>query len=327
MGARSFYLRALPRRVLSFAVNVGRLDRTSIGAFDVNRRALRFLDAAKAGGVPFFLFVNYMDAHLPYVPDPPFDRLYAGFDRGFLPYKVEDLNMRVSAGTHGLTPAEKEHITSQYDGGIAEEDSAIGDLLKRLRELGMYDDTLVVITSDHGNAYGEHGLLDHFLGFLYQELVHVPLVVKYPGQQGAGKSDDLASQVDVLPTILDLLGLKPSPELQGRSLLQPTPDGVVYSQAARNALLGLGNPRFAGLRRAIVSGSMKLILWTAGPPELYDVASDPTEQHNLYNAQDPQAIELRRRLESWIAAMPRPSAPHILDKTTQERLKSLGYVQ
>jgi arylsulfatase A-like enzyme len=316
---------------------------------------LQFLDAAKTSGAPFLLFVNYMDAHTPYAPDPPFDARYPGLDRGFLLHKP-GLELRVNAGKQRLTSQEAAHVGSQYDGGIAEEDSAIGDLLRRLRESGMYDDMLIIITADHGDTHGEHDLLDHFLGFVYQELVHVPLVIKYPDQRQGSQSDDLVSQVDILPTILDLCGLltnpaqnasgaagllppdpvrpagrfalKAGPEIQGRSLLRAA-DGTlaVYSQGTRNPLMGVGNPRFAGLRRAIYSGSMKLILWTAGPPELYDLASDPAEQHNLYKPDDPRAAELRRRLESWILAMPRLNAPHSLDKLNGERLKSLGYIQ
>jgi arylsulfatase A-like enzyme len=261
-----FYLRASARRLLSLVVNMGRLDRTSVSAFDINHGALQFLDAARASGAPFFLFVNYMDAHLPYVPDPPFDTRYPGLDRRFMPADVPAVNKRVNAGAHGLTAPEREHIVSQYDGGVAEEDAAISDLLKRLRESGMYDNTLIVITADHGNAHGDHGLLDHFIGFVFQELIHVPLVIKYPGQQDASRSEDLVSQVDILPTILDALGMKTGPAVQGRSLLKPAPDGgaIVYSQGTRNVLTGVGNPRFGGLRRAIFSGSMKLILWTGG---------------------------------------------------------------
>ncbi|HLH42501.1 MAG TPA: sulfatase [Bryobacteraceae bacterium] len=326
---RPFYLRALARRLLTLVANMGRLDRTSVSAFDINRRVLEFLDAAKASGAPFFLFVNYMDAHLPYVPDPPFDRRYPGLDRRFIPAGVSALNKQVNAGARRLTAAETEHIVSQYDGGVAEEDAAIGDLLARLRESGLYDGALIVITADHGNAHGEHGLLDHFLGFVYQELVHVPLAIKYPGQRAAARSDDLVSQVDILPTILDSLQLKPGPEVQGRSLLKPAPESgaIVFSQGTRNVLTGAGNPRFGGLRRAIFSGSMKLILWTAGPPEMYDLAADPAERRNLYNPDDPQAIKLRRGLETWIAAMPRLIAPHNLDRISGERLKSLGYIQ
>ncbi|HLH42502.1 MAG TPA: sulfatase-like hydrolase/transferase, partial [Bryobacteraceae bacterium] len=325
---RPFYLRASAQRLLNLVASTTRFSKNSLSAFDINRRVLEFLDAAKASGAPFFLFVNYMDAHSPYVPDPPFDTRYPGLDRKFVLH-LASLETLVNQGKQRLTAQQAEHLASQYDGGIAEEDAAIGDLLQTLRESGAYDNTLVVITADHGDTHGEHGLIDHFLGFVYQELIHVPLAIKYPGQRAAARSDDLVSQVDVLPTILDSLDIKPGFSVQGRSLLRPAPEGgpILYSQGTRNPLMGVGNPRFNGLRRAIFSRSLKLILWTAGPPELYDLAADPAEQHNLYNPDDPQAIKLRRGLETWISAMPRLIAPHSLDKINGERLKSLGYVQ
>jgi arylsulfatase A-like enzyme len=326
-GDRPFYLRAAARKVLGLFINPGLLDRPSFNAWDINRRALPILDAMKTG--PFFLFLNYLDAHTPYVPDPPFDKQFPGFDPSVNPFELHDLKLQVASGKRRILPNEKAHLISQYDGGIAEEDAAIGVVLNRLRELNLYDNTLIVITSDHGDTFGEHGLADHFLGFVYQELVHIPFLIKYPGQRAPGSSDDLVSQVDVLPTVLELLGDKAHAGIQGRSLLRPIPgDGLtVFSQGTRSGLVGVGNPRFEGLRRAVISRSMKLISWTAGPPELYDLAADPAETVNLYRPDDPRAVELSQRLSSWVAAMPPRKAPTKLDKSTIERLKSLGYTQ
>jgi arylsulfatase A-like enzyme len=326
---RPFYLYATARRLLSLVVNTARFEKILPSASDINGRVLQFLDAAKTAGAPFFLFVNYMDAHTPYVPDPPYDKRYPGLDPHIAPHQISPLEIQVDSGKHELTAREKNHLSAQYDGGIAEEDAAIGALLKRLRDLGLYDDMLIVVTADHGDTLGEHGLMDHFLGFVYQELIHVPLAIKYPHERGASRSDELVSQVDLLPTVLDLLGRKPNPELQGRSLLRPAPaDGpTVFSQGTRDALVGAGNPRFTGMRRAILRGSSKLIEWSAGPPELYDIDADPTESHNLYRPDDPAAIDLSRRLASWVSSMPRQTVPHKLDKSSAERLKSLGYIQ
>src|SRR6185369_11061413 len=132
-------------------------------------------NAMKPGGAPFFLFLNYMDAHTPYVPDPPFDTRFPGLDSHVNPYELHDLKLQVASGKRRILPNEKAHLIAQYDGGIAEEDAAIGLVLNRLRELKLYDNTLIVITSDHGDTFGEHGLADHFLGFVYQDLVHIPL--------------------------------------------------------------------------------------------------------------------------------------------------------
>jgi arylsulfatase A-like enzyme len=304
------------------------LERPSLTASDINDRALKLLDEVKVSGAPFFMFLNYMDAHTPYVPSPPFDRQFPGLDSGLNPYDFHELKLQVASGKRQILPNERAHLIAQYDGGIAEEDSAIGAIVNRLRQLGLYDNTLIVITADHGDTFGEHGLADHFLGFVYQELVHIPMVIKYPRQRDAKQSDELVSQVDVLPTVLDLLGARPRSELQGRSLLQPAAaeDLVVYSQGTRSGLVGVGNPRFNGLRRAAFAKSLKLIAWTAGPSELYDLATDPTEQHNIYRL-DPRTTKLSERLRHWVTTMPPRRAPTKIDRSNAERLKSLGYIQ
>ena len=326
---RPFYLRAAAQKVLRPILNTGPLERPSMTAWDVNTSAVSLLEEMKATAAPFFLFLNYLDAHTPYVPGPPFDKRYPGFDPSMNPGGFHDLKLQVGFGKRRLLPHERAHLLAQYDGGIAEEDAAIGALLKRLREMGLYDNTLIVITSDHGDTFGEHGLMDHFLGFVYQELVHIPMLIKYPGQSTPHRSDDLVSQVDVLPTVLESLGVKPHAGLQGRSLLQPAPSPgpVVFSQGTRSGNVGVGNPRYAGLRRAIFSGSLKLIHWTSGSPELYDVASDPAEENNLYQSDNPRAAELAQRLRGWVAAMPPRKAPTKLNPSTLDLLKSLGYVQ
>ena len=325
---RPFYLREWVKRILSRRVNTGALDRPSRIASDINRRAMAYLEQAGASAVPFFLFVNYMDAHTPYVPESPFDTRFSGpGGRRLDPSTLHDVKLRVDSGKSQLLPEESQELLAHYDGGIAAEDAAIADLLNRLRTLGLYDNTLIIITADHGDTFGEHDLMDHFLGFVYQELIHVPLIIKYPGQRDATQSDELVSQVDFLPTILEVVGAKPPVLPQGRSLLKPS-SRVVFARGTRSPQVGLGNRRFDGLRRAIFSGPMKLITWTSGPPELYDLAADPGERHNLYTSGDPRALDLSRQMEQWVAAMPRQSVqPTRLDKSAAERLRSLGYVQ
>jgi arylsulfatase A-like enzyme len=309
-------------------VDIATLDKNTLSAADINRRALPLLDQAR--DVPFFLFLNYMDAHTPYVPGPPFDSRFPGSDPHIEPASLNQLMLQVDCGKRQLTASEKRHLMAEYDGGIAAEDLAIETVLKRLRDLGLYDNTLIIITADHGDTFGEHDLMDHFLGFVYQDLVHIPLLIKYPGQHNPAESDDLVSQVDLMPTVLDLLKAAAPAQVQGRSLLRPAPNsgGVVYARGTRSSAVGGANPRFLGLRRAVFSGSLKLIAWTKGPSELYDLAADPTEQHNLYSPDDPRAVELSHRLQNLVADMPHHDFQSLkLDKSTVERLKSLGYVQ
>ncbi len=327
---RPYYLREGVRRVLGRYVNFANLDRSAMTAQDINQRALKVLNQAHEKQVPFFLFLNYMDAHTPYLPSAPFDTRFGGGIRKVARAALHDLKLKVDRGERKLLPAEARNLVAEYDDGIAEEDSALGALFQRMREMHIYDQTLIIVTSDHGDTFGEHDLMDHFVGFVYQELVHVTLLIKYPGQRSAARSHDWVSHVDFLPTILECVHAQLPSGLQGRSLLGPEPTGgaVVYSRGTRSPLVGLGNRRFDGLRRAVFSQDMKLISSTAGPPELYDLRLDPHEQHNVFEPNSPLAERLSERLNKWIAAMPHPkrTLPKY-DRSAVERLKSLGYVQ
>jgi lipoteichoic acid synthase len=203
---------------------------------------------------------------------------------------------------------------SQYDGGIAAEDAAIGELLTWLGRRNALDNTLVIIMSDHGEGFGEHSLLWHAFGFLHQTQIAIPLIVKYPHQNEGRRSDRLVSQVDVAPTIFDLVGIPRPKDLPGENLMKPASGSdTVY---ARAIAVTPTIPRFQGIRRTILSGSLKLITWTQGPPELYDLASDPGEEHNLYQPGDPRVEGLLQSLAKWEASAPRPAlAPSALDRS------------
>jgi arylsulfatase A-like enzyme len=327
---RPFYLREGARRVLSLAEDTAAFDGNVLRAEDINRRAFELLDRATHNEQPFFLFLNYMDAHGPYVLPSPFDARFPGRDPHF--NRVSGhirLTLGINSGQRHISAAERRHVISQYDGAIAYEDEEIGKLLARLHELGCYDNTLIIITSDHGELFGQHDLMGHNVGSVYQDLVHVPLLVKYPGQHDGRQSDTLVSQVDLMPTVLDLAGISPPPGVQGQSLRLPRADSdAVYTEAIAVTYLAEMNPRFRGVRRGIFAGTRKLTTWTEGRTELYDLAADPGEARNLYRTDDPGAKALERQLSAWAAAAPRDAEqPGKLDKNSVERLKSLGYAQ
>ncbi|MBV9396732.1 MAG: sulfatase [Bryobacterales bacterium] len=315
-----YYLREAAIRVLGSATNTDYFVRYTRTASDINQCAGAMLDEAAASrSSNFFLFVNYMDAHAAYIPDAPFDTLFPACGPPLRAASYRRIKDEVNSGKRMLESSEKERLISQYDGGIAEIDSAINGLLGKLRALGLFENTVVIITADHGEAFGERGLLEHKMNNLNQELIFVPLIVKYPAQHAARRSDQLVSQVDLMPTILDVARIPPPAPLEGRSLLAPAPSGArdVFAETA-----GLQS------RRAILSGSLKLIASPNGAFELYNLASDPEEKQNLYSPANPEAVELRNKLEAWLAARPRGQAPATkLDPASVERLKSLGYVQ
>ncbi|HEY7335273.1 MAG TPA: sulfatase [Bryobacteraceae bacterium] len=315
-----FYLRERARGLMGrWSAQFDKPFRT---ATDIRARGEALLAQAKRNRRPFFIFLNYMDAHWPYTPESA--RLQEIPGRA-----AHNLTINVNEGNVSLSLAEKEFLISEYDAGIAVEDASIDAVLKRLRALGLYDNTLIIIASDHGEGFMEHGFLDHVAGMTYQENLHVPLLIKYPQQSEGARSDLLVSQVDLLPTILDVAGLPARPGLPGKSLnrAQPSDSDAVFA-VARPGVPGKKNPKIQGARNVIVSGFMKLISWTAGPSEMYDLSSDPGEKRNLYSRDDPRAIALNQRLSKWVASMP-PLKRNAgkMDKSTMERLRSLGYTQ
>jgi arylsulfatase A-like enzyme len=326
-----FYLREGARRLLSLAVDTAGFDAATLRAADINRRAIALLNQSTHDRL-FFLFLNYMDAHLPYVPRPPFNNLFPGRDPHVEPRSEAGLAFTVITGHHHINEAENRHFVSQYDGAIAYMDSEIGNLLAGLRQSGLYENTLIIITADHGEAFGERDLMTHELGFVYQNQVRIPLLVKYPGQHEARQVDTLTSQVDLMPTVLDVAEISLPPCVQGHTLRLPRTDGSdkAYSEAMAMPIpfLSPENRRFRGVRRAILAGHWKLITWTEGPSELYDLETDPNETRNQYRRADPRAVALGDQLTAWAAAAPPQLAqPHKLDKNSVERLKSLGYAQ
>ena len=297
---RDFYLGALVLRGLSHWIDSEMAMLTTRRAEDINQGALEFLQDRGGAEAPFLLFLNYMDAHEPHTPGSPFKEMFPGKMPLYELVTLRSRKNEINSGKREMQLWEQEHIMAQYDAGIVAEDSAIGELIDTLKELGLYENTLIVVTADHGHAIGEHGYLGHGLGTVYQEEVHIPLLVKYPGQQDAARADFPVSQVDLLPTILDTVGINlPSASLPGQSLRQPVPgatftEAVSYDYPPRKPLL-------AGVRHAMFEGPRKLIVWSDGEPELYDLSEDPGEQDNLYNPDDPDTQEMLTRLNSWIA--------------------------
>lgn len=325
-----FFLMARAGDLLNLVLDTTPFDARLLRAADINRHVLTLLAGARNARQPFFLFVNYMDAHAPYTPPPPFDLKFGGRDSHFKAGNILDLTTAVYSGERHISAQERAYFVSQYDGGIAYEDEQIEDLMGRLRELGLFENALIVITADHGEAFGEHDLIQHGAGSVYRDLVHVPLLIKYPNQRQAREFDTLVSQVDLMPTVLDVAGISRPSGLQGRSLYSSPIGGpnAVYSESMAPPSISALNSRFRGFRRGMFVGPVEVITWTEGPPEVYDLEADPDETHNLYRVDDAQAKALAGRLSAWLAAAPRQfDEPSKLDKSSVEKLKSLGYAQ
>jgi len=334
-GSKRFFLRDRVRRLLAWAFPSREFDRQTRMGEEITGDALRFLEPFRGGKGPFFLFLNYMDAHSPYVPPAPYDTMFPGLDSMFTHPKFNAMAEEVMREKRPIRDAERNHIISQYDGAIAYLDKQVGDILNRLKEWDLAGNTLVIVTSDHGEAVGDRFLLEHGGVSAYQEHVRVPLLIRYPGGQSQGLVvDETVSQVDVMPTSLAVLGLKGPARTQGFDLrnVDSLRDRRVYTECFASKLLRPLHPKFNRDVRAVYAGGVKFIHPTAGPREMYRLAEDPQEQRNVFRAEDPLASSLKDNLTDWMKAArlvrgTSSGAPTALDKETLERLRSLGYVQ
>jgi arylsulfatase A-like enzyme len=285
----------------------------------VNRAFLDWL--RRAGGLRFFAYLHYMEPHGPYAP-PPSLRPAAppGIRRDLAEGWVQDFARNFDRGRVGPpSPAEVAHLSALYDGDVHSWDDAFAPLLRALEHSGLLDRTVVVVVADHGEEFLEHGKLTHG-AHLYEETIHVPLVMVGPGIP-AGRRADLAQQIDVLPTVAALLGAPPPPGLPGRDLLSTHEAGDVVSEIVS----GFGDAGAGAGTVALRTPRWKLIRRTGLPVELYDLAADPGEHTNVA-AREAETAALGARLDRWASAAPAPPPAVASDPDLRNRLRQLGYV-
>lgn len=324
---RGFLLRGAVRLAAAWLAGGNDRDTRFVAADEIDCRALNFLGAAPAGSRPFFLFINYMDAHTPYVAPPPFADLFPGRIPGFR-WEMATMKPEVSGRIVGKLPErERRHRLSQYDGAIAWLDESLRRLCAELKRRGLYDNTLIVVTADHGESFGEKGLLAHGVS-LYQGLIRVPLVVKFPGQEPARRLRDPVGAVDIFPTVLDVAGVEPRNAPAGRSLRRIAlgEQRWIISETWWEPK-GSGSPsgRYSSAV-AVISGSLKAIFRADGGVEVYDLAADPGETNDL-RAVVPLPPKFLAELAQFEggAALAKRRAPR-LDLKRKKQLESLHYL-
>jgi arylsulfatase A-like enzyme len=264
-------------------------------AEEVNRAFLDWLP--KTSGRPFFVFLNYFDAHAPYRPPAPFDTAFSPED-----YTAPSGSV--------MRPERLKETQACYDGGIAYQDAHLRALLAELRARGYLDDTIVVVTSDHGELFGEHGLVEHG-NSLYMDLLGVPLIVSSPKRVPAGlEIREGVTPRDLPATIMDLAGYSTAP-FPGTSLARFW-TGRAPAVAAHSPVLAEAHappnpapwaPLAKGAMKSIVQGPYHYIWRADGTEELYDVDKDPKEDVNLTGPEfEATRRELRIALQSGTSA-------------------------
>lgn len=294
----------LRKRVVDFLKDVlpeSSFDLTYRKANVIADELIERIDAVHARGERWFCFANFMDAHAPYDPPEPYRSLFAGRVDGFTYLEFQQLSDRVNAGKEQLEPTLRDHMISQYDGGIAYVDAELGRVFAHLKEIGEWDRTIVVITSDHGEAFGEHGTMAHGVS-AYDEQVRVPLWFKLPAQKSGRVVRSRVSLVDVAPSILEALALDVPRGLHGRSFLRQVPDPrrVVFAENEPTSHIRSLHPRFVGAERAAYYGAKKLLLTADGRFEIYDTLLDEDELAPSDDRSVPAAVRMVTELDRYI---------------------------
>jgi arylsulfatase A-like enzyme len=261
----------------------------------MNAAALDWLDRAPAGR-PAFLFLNYMEPHQPWLAPPPYDEWSRALPAA---RRLADKNLYTHA-VRELGSEERDFIVANYDGQLAAMDAALGALLDALRARGRYENALVIVTADHGELLGEHGQMGHIARMLYEPLLRVPLVVKFPGaDRRRGTTETPVQLVDVLPTVLAAAGAPAPAGVQG----QPLPD-VTHPILAEEDINPFLAARYGEVYdravRVLYDGSYKLIRTSRGQHMLFDLASDPGEQDDLAAREPERVSALSARLDNLL---------------------------
>jgi arylsulfatase A-like enzyme len=299
-----------------------RADRTT-------RDALKWIDENSES--PFFMFAHYFDPHLDYEPPAPydtiFDPMYTGaigsaFSRDDYSRMEETLSMEGDP----YAQAEWDHIRALYDGEILFTDKAVGELLEGLEERGLAQNTLVVFMSDHGEEFFDHKGFEHG-HTLYDELIKVPLMFSLPGRLPVNKRVDRQVRIlDVLPTVLDILGIEPWTHLEGASLMPLiTGEGDWASGAATHLPVSFAfseNMLYGTEKKSLTAHPWKLVYDTVtGEKMLFNLADDPGELHDIAGG-DPRTEKLLSDVitktllglsETWYVEIAGGSDSHVFD--------------
>ena len=216
---------------------------------------------------------------------------------------------------------------AQYEGEVSYDDAQVGALRAEIERLGIARRTILVVTADHGEQLGEHGVWFEHLG-LHDPSVHVPLIVWAPGRLAPARRTDAASGLDVAPTVLGLAGLPAGRDMRGRDLFAAaTPGAILVSEALRGAQLSIRDERWKLIRTLSDVSYARDFERVAGTVELYDLRADPGELHDVATTYAEERRRLDAALDAWVAAHPATprGAADVTDKA--DELRALGYVE
>jgi choline-sulfatase len=293
----------------------------------------------------FFLYLHYMELHWPYAPPKPFDSIFDADYKGG--HSFNDLDDgKIKRGdmlfNNNLSEEERNHAIAHYDGGILYMDSQIWRFVQFLKDEKLWDNSIVIVVGDHGEHLGEHNFYYQHVASIYEPSLKVPLFIHAPGLKGK-RITTLTQTVDIMPTVLDILGIPIDTSVDGKSLI-PLIEGKAdkvrdYAFAESGVSLFKQNTRkyidgVEGKWRMITDGEWKLI-YMPHPEndiyELYHISVDPEERSNQIENEKIIADSLKQKLFQWMGkkytneAESEPYKGNEEDKVKQ-RLRRLGYI-
>lgn len=273
---------------------------------------------------PFFLYLHYMEPHAPYSHPPQYPLKFTGEYEGF--DFIREGNPKVigkmlydNGPKYDITDRDIQHLVDLYDDEIRYFDNIFRDLMQQLEDHGLLEETMIVFASDHGEEFLEHGHITHCRG-VWDTVTHVPLIIKVPEVEGR-RIDAAVENLDIVPTILDYLAISGEEfGFEGKSL-RPLIEGreqpTLYAFAEQTEYRSSDDGRF----HLIFNADKNLFT-------LFDVGTDPLEQHNLYDPSHPELEPLRTALDGWFGSQGRPLRDSVAaDRAKEEELRALGYLQ
>lgn len=315
-----------------------KLKESSVHYLDNSNPVFGWLE--KNRGKKFFLFFHTASVHDPYVAaknySKVFDPSYSGamldseerlldivWDNPTRFFNKSDtvspevVARQLVKSTMNISDArDVYHLVAVYDGKILQTDGFVGFFLERAEGMGLLNNTIIVLLSDHGEELFDHGKLGHSQQ-LYDETIHVPLIIYNPRVEGGARIKEQAQLIDVMPTVLDMLGMN-IPKVEGRSLL-PLVDGTA-GDSFNSYVFSTKGLEDASVREI----SWKAIFKSNGVPELYNLISDPRETKNIIKERNDKFSELKEKLFEWGKSIGIKSGD--TEKSIEEELRKLGYI-
>jgi len=312
------------------------LDRGNDFRKPFDDRIISFLE--KNRRFPFFLFLHTYCIHNYYSPEKYLDMFDPGCDGTFHDWEeIKPFLLKYEKSKlEGTTEKnDLQHLVRLYDSSIRYVDDRIGFLFERLKELHMYDDLLIIITSDHGEEFGDHGHTYHG-STLFDELISVPLLIKFPGNKYGGTIvDEQVNHIDIVPTILGFLEIGSGPWMRGTSLMdlirgEGEEGELSYAESLnkRTAKFSLRTPRYHLIYESL---PINLGNETKGSFKLFDIVNDPGESLDIADLDQATLVAMKEDLQMWL----KPMMPEQIGKVRrtkfgeriEDRLKALGYLQ